>query len=45
VRESSRIKVYNALAVPIFLNGRKKCIIRQKGYDEIFQKNSRIGTF
>jgi len=28
VRESSRIKVYNALAVPIFLYGRDICILR-----------------
>jgi hypothetical protein len=30
VRESSRIKVYNALAVPIFLYGREIYILRQK---------------
>jgi len=30
VRESSRIKIYNALAVPIFLYRRDICILRQK---------------
>jgi hypothetical protein len=49
VQKSSRIKVYNALTLPILLGGREIWTLRKAdnkmidiNRDEIFQKNSRV---